>query len=135
MLFQICYGGEVPKSCYSHTEKTDQEALDFTVVRHGCDFRLDFKVTEPGSILHWHFKTEECDIGFGVFYMKDGHTNGNMKEVISMDKRQCHLIPEDGFYTCTENGIYVIKFDNSYSWTKNKKLHYRVGLTSHSEGL
>jgi len=131
----ICYGGEVPKSYYSHAEKTEQETLDSAVVRHGSQFCIDFKVTEPGSILHWHFKTEECDIGFGIFYRKEGQKNGSMVEVISMDKRQSHLVPEDGFYTCTENGIYVIKFDNSYSWTRNKKLHYRVGLASSSEGL
>ena len=104
-------------------------------MRHGSHFRLDFKVTEPGSILHWHFKTEESDIGFGVFHMKEGQAHDKMTEVISVDKRQSHLIPEDGFYTCTENGIYVIMFDNSYSWTRNKKLHYRVGITSSSEGL
>lgn len=109
--------------------------MDFTVVRHGSSFQLDFKVTEPGSILHWHFKTEDYDIGFGVYYKKEEQKSGKMMEIIAMDKRESHLLPEDGFYTCMENGTYVVKFDNAYSWTKNKKLHYHIGLTPSSEGL
>ena len=125
----------MPKSYYSHAEKTEHDTLDFTVIKHGCDFRLDFKVTEPGSILHWHFRTEEHDIGFGVFHRSDGQINGKLNEIIAVDKRESHLMPEDGFYTCNENGVYVVKFDNSYSWTKSKKLHYQIGLTPSSEGL
>ena len=112
------------------------DGLDYAFVKHGDQLELEYKVNEPGSVLHWYFKTEGYDIAFGIYH-KDTNAvkDGKMKEVIALDKRQSHLMPEDGYYTCNKNGIYIVKFDNSYSWTKSKKLHYQVGLTASSEGL
>ena len=113
----------------------ENDGYEYTLVKHGCEFNLEYKVTEPGSILHWYFRTEGYDIGFGVYRKEEGQSNGRMDEIIALDKRESHLMAEDGCYTCNKQGIYVVKFDNSYSWTKSKKLHYQIGLTPCAGGL
>ncbi len=127
-FIQICYAGDVPKSYYANSESIDSEGLDFASVGHGDKLNLEYKVEEEGSILHWYFKTDKHDIGFGVYY-KD-IDNNKMKEIIAVDKRESHLVAEDGSFTCNKTGVYVVQFDNSYSWTRNKKLYYQVGLTT-----
>ncbi len=87
---------------------------------------MEYKVENTGSVLHWYFKTENHDIGFGMYFKA---IDNKLKEIIAMDKRESHLIAQDGSYTCNKKGIYVITFDNSYSWTRNKKLYYQVDVT------
>lgn len=123
----ICYAGEVPKSFYAHTDTLEDEGLDFAAVRHGGQLKLEYNVEQIGSILHWYFRTEGFDIGFGVYHKQ---LDNKLEEVIALDKRESHLMAEDGSHVCTEKGIYVVKFDNSYSWTKSKRLHYQIGLTA-----
>lgn len=37
-----------------------------------------------------------------------------------------HLVPEDGSLTCLQAGVYVLRFDNTYSLMHTKKVTYTV---------
>ena len=125
---QICYAGDIPHSYYVKTDdiiKSD----DFKVrtIHAGDVYEIPFKVTTPGSILQWEFTSEGYDIGFGVFLVAESKKTGEpVNELVALDKRSSHLVPEDGGLTCEKIGTYTVKFDNSYSWTRSKKLHYNV---------
>jgi len=126
---KICQGGEVPTEYYLG-QNLDTDSMETTVVHKGHKFVLDFVVDQPGSILRWEFMTEDYDIGFGV-YRKD---NGSDVSVVEMSRVSCHMTPEDGTVVCEEPGTYVAVFDNSFSWTKSKRLRYVIELhTSDSQ--
>lgn len=132
---KICYGGEVPEK-YFLVGQTAFKPEDFQSahVKWGASLKIEYKVEQPGAILSWEFKTEEHDIGFGVYYKspddvrKHIHTS-DLEEVFPMMRRDCHMIPEQGSLTCERLGTYVMKFDNSYSWTRSKKIYYDIELT------
>ncbi|KAH8038786.1 hypothetical protein HPB51_003270 [Rhipicephalus microplus] len=129
-------GGPVPCSCYTAPSRrlSSDQNLKMCVVEKKSAVPLTVEVTEAGSILRWEFQTENYDIGFGVFFVPDsigavnGDGSGDMQELVAMQRVNCHLVPEDGMLVCSAPGKYVLKFDNSFSWYRSKKLlyHYQV---------
>lgn len=124
---KVCIGGTVPEQYYS------QDLLDLTgfteaYVGRGSSLQLDVTVPKPNCMIRWQFKTDGFDIGFGVF-RKTGEGRqkaGEMETVMATDRVNSHLIPEDGSVTVKEEGTYVLRFDNTYSWTRSKKLFYLI---------
>ncbi|XP_049520711.1 SEC14-like protein 2 [Dermacentor silvarum] len=132
-------GGPVPCSCYTAPSRrlSSDQNLKMCVIEKKSAVPLTVEVTEAGSILRWEFQTENYDIGFGVFFVPDsngtvngdgGGGSGDMQELVAMQRVNCHLVPEDGMLVCNAPGKYVLKFDNSFSWYRSKKLlyHYQV---------
>ncbi|XP_064620533.1 retinal-binding protein-like isoform X2 [Lineus longissimus] len=126
----VCQGGKVPESFYLR-DLTDRNDMESASVVRGDKFTLDFNVEKPGSYLRWEFKTEGYDIGFGVFY-KDGD---NLKEVLPVERVNSHMIPHDGNVVCQKQGTYVVVFDNSFSWTRGKKIFYTIEIVGEDEKL
>lgn len=56
----------------------------------------------------WQFTSEGSDIGFGIFLktkMGERQRAGEMTEVLSNQRYNAHLVPEDGTLTCSDPGI------------------------------
>ncbi|ELW66538.1 Putative SEC14-like protein 6 [Tupaia chinensis] len=108
-LTKINYGGEVPKSYY---------------LRH--QLRVQYEHTVPvgrGSSL------QAGAIGFGVFLktrLGERQRAGEMTEVLPSQRYNAHLVPEDGSLTCLKTGVYVLRFDNTYSLVHSKHISYTV---------
>lgn len=125
-------GGPVPCSYYTAPSRrlSTEQNLKMCVVEKKSSVPLTVDVPEAGSVLRWEFQTENYDIAFGVFYIADRSPGkaGSMQEVVAMQRVNCHLVPEDGMFVCSNPGKYVLKFDNSFSWYRSKKLlyHYQV---------
>lgn len=121
----ICQGGAVP--CSSYTAPSRRLSIDqnmtSVVVEKKAELPIEFQVIEPGSVLQWEFQTEDYDIGFGVYCKPE---DGEQKELIPIQRVNCHLVPEDGMVVCDTAGTYILKFDNSFSWCRRKRLMYRV---------
>jgi len=135
---KICYGGEVPSSYYhKQSDKADilmEESYQVECVKRGSALKLNYEVDAPGSILSWQYRSLDHDIGFGVFFSdKDRKNSKDMEEVIPTERRNCHMIPEEGSILCEKPGIYILRFDNSYSWTRNKKIFYNVEISTVTE--
>lgn len=115
----INQGGEVPEK-YFLDIKEIYEHMSVSTITRGDKLELDYLIEKPGSILRWEFKTEDYDIGFGVNHTENGVTTA----ILPMKRVNSHHVAEDGSITCKKPGTYTLRFDNSYSWTKGKKLFY-----------
>uniref|UniRef100_A0A8C2BIU4 SEC14-like lipid binding 7 n=1 Tax=Cyprinus carpio TaxID=7962 RepID=A0A8C2BIU4_CYPCA len=124
------YGGVVPKSYYvrdSIKVKYDQ----FITISRGSSYQLDYEVLFLNCILRWTFASEGSDIGFGLFLKTKGNETKKveaMQEILPTERYNSHLVPEDGSYTCEESGIYVVRFDNTYSVLHSKKVSFTVDV-------
>lgn len=123
---KICQGGKIPKELY--TKNTDKLNDDYTtvVVRKGGKLELDISAPVKGSILSWEFRSEGHDIKFGI--LKKDATNDTRTEVIPIRRVASHQSDEIGILTCEDPATYSIVFDNTYSFLRNKKVHYSVRM-------
>ncbi|KAM8817106.1 SEC14-like protein 4 [Rhynchonycteris naso] len=127
-LTKINYGGEVPKSYHLH-KQVRMQYEHTAIVGRGSSLQVDNEILIPGCVLRWQFVSDGADIGFGVFLKtKKGERQrvGEMMEVLPSERYNAHLVPEDGSLTCLKAGVYVLRFDNTYSLMHAKKVSYTV---------
>uniref|UniRef100_A0A671TRA8 GOLD domain-containing protein n=1 Tax=Sparus aurata TaxID=8175 RepID=A0A671TRA8_SPAAU len=60
---------------------------------------------------------------------------GEMLQVLPSERYNAHLVPEDNCLTCPEPGVYVLCFDNSYSFIQSKKVSYKVEVLPPDEQM
>ncbi|KAB0370113.1 hypothetical protein FD755_018075 [Muntiacus reevesi] len=127
-LTKINYGGDVPQRYYLRNHVRVQYDHQATVGR-GSSLQVDNEILFPGCVLRWQFASDGGDIGFGVFLktkMGERQRAGEMTEVLASQRYNAHMVPEDGSLTCTEAGVYVLRFDNTYSLIYPKHVSYTV---------
>ncbi|XP_008571213.1 PREDICTED: SEC14-like protein 4 [Galeopterus variegatus] len=127
-LTKISYGSEVPKSYYLCNQVRVQ--YEHTVpVGRGSSLQVENEILCPGCVLRWQFASDGGDIGFGIFLktkLGERQRAGEMAEVLPSQRYNAHLVPEDGSLTCLKAGVYVLRFDNTYSLLHAKKVSYTV---------
>ena len=74
-------------------------------------------------MLAWEFVSEGQDVGFSVRRAADPAPS-------SVEKFNAQERMIFGRIASCEAGEYIIRFDNSYSWVRGKKVHYRLFLDS-----
>lgn len=120
--------GTVPTSYYVRDSvKVDYEQC--VTVSRGSTEQMEYEILVPGCVLRWQFASEGADIGFGVFKKsKKGEWQkaGQMQEVLLSERYNAHLVPEDGSLTCSQPGVYVLRFDNTYSIFQAKRISFTV---------
>lgn len=121
-ITKVNMGGEVPKSYYLIGGKSDINNKDYLTISHGAKEQLKFEVKKPASILSWEFHSEDSDIAFAI-YRKQGN---ELIPIVPHDRVDCHLSPEIGEIDCDEAGVYIVEFDNSYSYVRSKKIWYSI---------
>ncbi|XP_065898687.1 SEC14-like protein 2 isoform X2 [Dysidea avara] len=129
----IKMGGDVPdKYFFTNNLENPMEDMDVVTVNRGSSVQVQYEVDTPGTLLRWEVVTKGYDIGFGLYHKPFGQTEklhaGEMAAKIPTERKDSHVAPETGVYTCTETGIYVVRFDNTYSWTKAKEVFYSIQL-------
>ncbi|KAG7280956.1 hypothetical protein CRUP_022967 [Coryphaenoides rupestris] len=124
------YVAPVPKSYYVR----DQVQLTYEhteLVNRGSSLQLEYEILAPGCILRWQFSSEGADIGFGVFlksHKGQWQKAAQMTEVVSSQRYNSHLVPEEASLTCQQAGVYVLRFDNTYSLLKCKRIQFTVDV-------
>uniref|UniRef100_A0A2S2N4R9 SEC14-like protein 2 n=1 Tax=bird metagenome TaxID=1833763 RepID=A0A2S2N4R9_9ZZZZ len=125
---KISYGGDVPQHYYVR-DQLAQKYDHLVVVNRGSSHQVEYEILFPGCVLRWQFRSEGADIGFGV-YLKtkvgERQRAGDMTEVLPSQRYNAHMVPEDGSLTCSTPGIYVLRFDNTYSFLHSKRVSYSV---------
>ncbi|XP_051777513.1 SEC14-like lipid binding 8 [Erpetoichthys calabaricus] len=124
----IKYGGDVPQSYYVRDSIKPQYEQTLTINR-GSSQKLEYEILFPGCVLRWQFCSEGADIGFGIFMKTKSEERqrvGDMVEVVPNQRYNAHLVPEDDSFTCQEPGVYVLRFDNTYSLFHSKKVSFNV---------
>uniref|UniRef100_A0A8C5ZHZ4 SEC14 like lipid binding 6 n=1 Tax=Marmota marmota marmota TaxID=9994 RepID=A0A8C5ZHZ4_MARMA len=127
-ITKINYEGEVPKSYHLCKQVRMQYEHTVTVGR-GSSQHVENEILFPGCVLRWQFASDGGDIGFGVFLktkMGERQRAGEMTEVLPSQRYNAHLVPEDGRLTCLKTGVYVLRFDNTYSLVHSKHISYTV---------
>ncbi|XP_046460719.1 SEC14-like protein 2 [Daphnia pulex] len=119
-------GGVVPKSYYFSGNKPDVGNKKSLSISRGSKEQLEFQVNQASSILKWDFHSEESDIGFAV-YRKEG---SELIPVVPPERVDCHLSAEEGEIPCDSTGVYVVEFDNSFSYLRSKKIWYSISIES-----
>ncbi|KAM6422848.1 SEC14-like protein 2 isoform 1-T1 [Liasis olivaceus] len=125
---KINHGGDVPKKYYVR-DQLKQQYEHSVIVNRGSTQQLEYEILFPSCVLRWQFMSDGADIGFGVYLKtKVGARQhaGEMTEVYPNQRYNAHLVPEDGSLTCADAGIYVLRFDNTYSYLHAKKISYTV---------
>ncbi|CAH1403383.1 unnamed protein product [Nezara viridula] len=124
---KVNQGGKIPKSFYikNQNEKDKNEEYSSVTVKKGDKLRLDYSVPEGGSFLKWGFYSDEHDIKFGVLVKDD---KGKETSIIPVHRVTCNETEEIGVVSCPKPATYTVIFDNSYSYLRNKKLHYTINV-------
>ncbi|XP_014467504.1 PREDICTED: SEC14-like protein 2 [Dinoponera quadriceps] len=123
---KICQGGKIPKDMYANNTDKLSEEHTTVIVRKGGKIEFDVTASEAGSILSWEFRSEDHDIKFGI--LKKDTTNGMKTEVVPIKRVASHQSEEIGILNCEVPATYSVVFDNTYSFLKNKKIHYSVRI-------
>ncbi|RXM96371.1 SEC14-like protein 2 [Acipenser ruthenus] len=133
---RVKYGGEVPQSYYVRVSIKQQYEQTLCISR-GSSQQLEYEILFPGCVLRWQFASEGLDIGFGVFIktkVGERQKAAEMVEVVPSQRYNAHLVPEDGSFTCQDPGIYVLRFDNTYSILHSKKISFSVEVLQSDNG-
>jgi len=96
-----------------------------TVPRAGV-FEVPIKIEkgQERSLIIWEFKTDDLDVGFGVFYFEDGE---KVEELPSKRYEANTEVIRD-LIEAKKAGDYVLQWDNTYSWMSRKFLKYRFSV-------
>uniref|UniRef100_A0A8D1WVI8 SEC14 like lipid binding 2 n=1 Tax=Sus scrofa TaxID=9823 RepID=A0A8D1WVI8_PIG len=125
---KINYGGDIPKKYYVR-DQVKQHYEHSVQISRGSSHQVEYEILFPGCVLRWQFMSDGSDIGFGIFLktkMGERQRAGEMTEVLASQRYNAHLVPEDGTLTCSNPGIYVLRFDNTYSFIHAKKVSFTV---------
>ncbi|XP_041456907.1 SEC14-like protein 2 [Lytechinus variegatus] len=123
----VCLAGKVPKEWYMTGRDLSVEASQMTTkeIARGGTLQLTYNTSQCNSVLRYEFRTQEHDLGFGVKRLHDDDTK---TPVVKTERHNCHLVPETGQLILEDPGTYIVKFDNSFSWARSKKLFYWIEL-------
>merc|ERR1712240_494726 len=126
-----------------------EESDSIIKIGHGETVTVRVPTHMDGRSLYWEFATDSYDIGFGLFFEWDDpedtpDNDGDAESggrgllvdngpptscIIPIYRRDCHEEVYAGSHTYPRQGIYQLKFDNSYSLWRSKTLYYRVYYT------
>lgn len=90
------------------------------VVPKGHAYKLNLQVQQPGSSVVWEFHTRKYDIAVSATF--------NDQEVFPYSRKTSYLKHIRGSYECPGAGVFTITWDNSFSWTRSKRLIYRAEI-------
>ncbi|KAJ8385956.1 hypothetical protein AAFF_G00177770 [Aldrovandia affinis] len=125
---RIKYGGTVARSYYVR-ESIKVNYDQCIAISRGSSHQLEYEILFPSCVLRWQFASDGADIGFGVFMknkMGERKRAGQMREVLPSERYNAHLVPEENSMTCADPGVYVLRFDNTYSMFQAKRISLTV---------
>ena len=118
--------GPIPAKYYLKNILEEERGPELTLVTvrpRGISL-VPVEVVEPGSVLYWIFKTENYDVSFSIHFQPITDTDTEPKCVLTNQRYDSHLVPEQSYLVCQLSGRYLLHFDNSYSWIHPKQVSY-----------
>ncbi|CAH8484215.1 unnamed protein product [Schistosoma turkestanicum] len=115
---------------------------DLTMVEVGPASRKDISIgtVAEGGEIKWWISCETHDIAVGLLMKNCTSNNEEITsdsnttqetyiEVIPMKRISSHEKIVQGTLSVEESGVYFLALDNTYSWTKSKRLWYHLSVT------
>ncbi|GIY75919.1 SEC14-like protein 2 [Caerostris extrusa] len=128
----VKHGQNIPKEYYmtkSVNRLKDQPTAKRLIVSRKSKTPIELEVDESGSTIEYEFETDSKDIGFGLFYKETANNKCECVELIPKQRIDTHLSSETGLFLCDKAGIYMLMFDNTYSWIHQKEIYYKVQVS------
>ncbi|XP_046633910.1 SEC14-like protein 2 [Daphnia pulicaria] len=122
-ITKVNMGGVVPNSYYFNCKPDTRNKKPLSISR-GSKEQLEFQVNQAATVLRWDFHSEDSDIAFAV-YRKQG---SELIPVVPYDRVDCDLSAEEGAIDCYDTGVYIVEFDNSFSYFRSKKIWYSITI-------
>ena len=123
-------GGVIPQRYYLKNilQNERQSELTLVPIRARSSAQIPIEVTRARSILCWEFKTESYDINFAIYFhaLEEEvmcHTT-ELNCVLNLQRRDSHLVAHKGDIICITPGMYILYWDNTYSWFHDKEVQY-----------
>jgi len=129
----LAIGGPVPEKYFAINNKRtliNQPGVKNVTIRRLAKVRIEMNVIHPDSDIVWEFETKGKDIAFSLLYIDGKESKLQAKVVIPKQRIDTSIYPEEGLYKCDKPGIYIIEFDNSYSWFYQKDVYYKTQIIS-----
>lgn len=120
---KVNMGGVIPKSYYFSCKPDTRNKQPLSISR-GAKELLEFQVNQADTVLRWDFHSEDSDIAFAV-YRKQG---SELIPIVPHDRVDCDVASEEGEIDCDISGVYVVEFDNSFSYLRSKKIWYSITI-------
>ncbi|GIY10895.1 SEC14-like protein 2 [Caerostris darwini] len=131
----INHGGPVPDRYYVHRDRKSFSKLPGVkrlVVNRRSKVNIKLEVNEPGSNIEWDFDLKNRDIGFSLIY-EDPQTGKGSEEIVPKQRVDTIIQSESGMLKCDKPGVYILQFDNTYSWMHNKIIYYFADVVNPDE--
>ncbi|KAF8794831.1 SEC14-like protein 2 like protein [Argiope bruennichi] len=132
----INWAGTVPEHYFKTKDVKNFAKLNGVkkvIIPRQASFEVKVEVNRPGLMLEWEYEVAYHDIGFKLLFEEKCHNGTETLEIIPMEKFETEYEPLRGSIICKKQGIYIIVFDNTYSWFKSKEVYYLTCLASPKE--
>ena len=105
----------------------DMASEDITIVA-GTKHSYPLKVERENCMLQWEFVVNGYDIKFGIAKMRQENTKEEMEFILPLETYAPDLFHE-GKVALDTPGQYILLWDNSNSWLREKTIHYHLQMT------
>ncbi|KAK6108612.1 Golgi-dynamics membrane-trafficking family protein [Brugia pahangi] len=99
-------------------------------------FKVSVHVSESSDeeadeeFLQVELRTSDVESGSSVREKETDQNKPHVDEIVPIYRRDCHEEVYAGSHVYPGRGVYLLKFDNSYSLWRSKTLYYRVYYSS-----
>jgi len=108
---------------YVGTSSKSRPGSNEVIVHSESYFEQSIEVKGQNKTIKWEFSTLEYDIGFTVLHNFEGVQKS---KIFEMKRYNSHLEVITGEFTTTTDGVYVLRWDNTFSKFRKKLLTYKV---------
>lgn len=77
-----------------------------------------------GDTVSWEFRLKDYDIGFSLAYL--GPYDTQMQYIKTPERFDASKKTIQGTFVADKSGYYLFQWDNTFSWTRGKLLHYNL---------
>jgi len=94
-------------------------------------YHIEIEAKESWTII-WEFMTKDYDIKFGLKY-KESKEHEKDDYIVPLELIESYKSAVYGEYKVDKSGIYILHWDNTYSYYHTKDLKYKIKMKD-SEG-
>ncbi|CAL1263341.1 unnamed protein product [Larinioides sclopetarius] len=127
----IKHGGTIPEKYYVRRDGKSFSKLPGVkrlVVNRRSKENIKLEVQLPGSNIEWDFDVKNRDISFTLIYVDSENEIDDGEEIVPKQRVDTIIQSESGIVKCEKPGIYILQFDNTYSWIHNKIIYYYASV-------
>ena len=104
------------------------------VIVAGSSFSLPVSVYRTNCVIQWEFQSVKYDIQFGVLKVEELEENVSYSPILPLSQYSPDEV-HSGKLALEEPGRYVLLWDNTHSWLREKSVNLKVDMTQGTRTL